>query len=59
MSKTFKTADMIAQGKLHPESSPFFYIYCQHYKSHISYGIVAEISIEVLPSSFRIITTIR
>jgi len=47
MSKTFKTADMIAQGKLLPEASPFVYIYCQHYKNHTSYGIVAEISVEV------------
>lgn len=55
MSKTFNTAEMIASGRLHPELEPFFYIYRQHYLSHTSYGILAEISLEVFLSLLRII----
>lgn len=45
MSKTFNTAEMIASGRLCPEAAPFFYIYRQHYLSHTSFGILAEISL--------------
>lgn len=48
MSKTFNTAKMIESGKLRPEMEPFFYIYRQHYRNHTSYGILAEISLQVL-----------
>ncbi len=39
---------MLAKGKLYLEQEPFFYIYRQNYLNHTSYGILAEISIEVL-----------
>jgi len=48
MSKTFKTQEMIALGLIQPTEQPFFYIYSQQYLGHQSYGIVAEVSLEVL-----------
>lgn len=45
MSKTFNTAQMLASGRLTPESDPFFYIYQQHYLNHTSLGLLAEISL--------------
>lgn len=46
MSKTFNTAEMIATGRLTPESEPFFYVYRQHYLNHTSFGVLAEISLQ-------------
>jgi uncharacterized protein (DUF1015 family) len=46
MSKTFNTAEMIASGRLTPETEPFFYIYRQHYLNHTSFGVLAEISLQ-------------
>jgi len=51
MSKLFNTAEMIASGRLYPEQEAFFYIYRQNYLNHISYGILAEISLEVFSYS--------
>lgn len=48
MSKTFNTAEMLASGKLCPEVEPFCYIYRQNYLNHTSFGIMAEISLEVI-----------
>lgn len=47
MSKTFNTAQMIANGRLSPEESAFFYIYKQEYQNHTSFGLLAEISVQV------------
>lgn len=54
MSKTFNTAEMIASGRLQPETAPFFYVYRQHYLTHTSYGVLAEISLQVPFHSPRI-----
>ena len=47
MTKTFNSTHMIQQGLLTQETEPFTYIYRQIYMNHVSYGILAEISLEV------------
>lgn len=54
MSKTFNTTEMLANGRLCPESRPCFYIYRQVYMGHTSFGLLGEISIQVKTHRLRI-----
>jgi uncharacterized protein (DUF1015 family) len=56
MSKTFNTAEMLANGRLCVDSRPCFYIYRQVYMGHTSFGLLGEISMQVRPLILRITT---
>lgn len=59
MTKTFNTQEMLATGRLHPEQDSFFYIYKQVYMGHTSFGLLAEISLQVCSSKLRTMTRTR